>query len=96
MTTPSAPLPPELRGIVSDYIDATTAAADSTTDAALVLDDDAHLITAHLSGDWDDEDRAHRGRAHQTIMTLLDTATDRDLAAVRDELTAAAELLLTR
>ncbi|WP_261796819.1 hypothetical protein [Corynebacterium provencense] len=61
-----------------------------------MLDDDAHLITAHLSGDWDDEDRAHRGRAHQTIMTLLDTATDRDLAAVRDELTAAAELLLTR
>lgn len=96
MTQPPVPLPPQLRGIVSDYIDATTTAADSAQDAALVLDDDAHLIAAHLTGRWDDEDRAHRGAAHQTIITLLDTADPGDLAAVRDELSAAAELLMTR
>lgn len=95
MTQP-APLPPSLRGIVSDYIDATTTAAATTTDAALVLDDDAHLITAHLSGDWDEDDRAHRGRAHQTIVTLLDTASPGDLKAVSAELAGAAEILLSR
>lgn len=95
MTQPT-PLPPSLRGIVSDYIDATTTSAATTTDAALVLDDDAHLITAHLSGEWDDDDRAHRARAHQTIVTLLDTASPEDLGAVSAELAAAAEILLTR
>ncbi len=91
-----APLPPSLRGIVSDYIDATASAAATTTDAALVLDDDAHLITAHLSGDWDDDDLAHRQKAHQTIVTLLDTASPEDLCAVGTELAGAAELLMSR
>lgn len=91
----SQTLPPELRGIVSDYIDATTTAAPTTQDAAMVLDDDAHLLTAHLSGNWDDEDREHRTRAHQTIVTMLDTSSPDDLAAVRDELSSAAEHLLT-
>jgi hypothetical protein len=91
-----APLPPSLRGIVSDYIDATTTAAATTTDAALVLDDDAHLISAHLSGEWDDDDRVHREKAHQTIVTLLDTASPEDLSAVSTELAGAAEILMTR
>ncbi|WP_312776146.1 hypothetical protein [Corynebacterium variabile] len=91
----SEAIPPQLRGIVSTYIDSTTTAAATTQDAALVLDDDAHLITAHLSGEWDDEDREHKGKAHQTIMTMLDTAAPEDLAAVRDELSAAAEHLVT-
>ncbi|AGP31574.1 hypothetical protein [Corynebacterium terpenotabidum] len=92
----TSPLPTELRGIVADYIDATTTAAASTRDAALLLDDDAHLITAQLTGEWDDEDREHRRHAHQTIVTLLDTASPEDLAAVSAELAAAAELLLSR
>ncbi|MGO1948988.1 MAG: hypothetical protein ACTH1D_05095 [Mycobacteriaceae bacterium] len=90
----TSPLPPNLRGIVTDYIDATTTSATTTQDAALVLDDDAHLITAHLSGEWDDDDREHGDKANQTIKTLLDTATPEDLGAVRDELSAAAEHLL--
>ncbi|CAM5459320.1 hypothetical protein [Corynebacterium variabile] len=59
-------------------------------------DDDAHLISAHLSGEWDDDDRAHRESAHQTIVTLLDTASPEDLSAVSTELAGAAEILMTR
>ena len=90
----SESISPELRGIVSTYIDNTTTAAPTTQDAALVLDDDAHLIAAHVSGEWDDDDREHRMKAHQTIVTMLDTASSEDLAAVRDELSAAAEHLV--
>ncbi|MGN0097630.1 MAG: hypothetical protein ACI38U_16400 [Corynebacterium sp.] len=90
----SESIPPQLRGIVSTYIDATTTAAPTAQDAALTLDDDAHLIAAHVSGEWDDDDREHRTRAHQTIVTMLDTASSEDLAAVRDELSAAAEHLV--
>lgn len=90
----SESISPELRGIVSTYIDNTTTAAPTTQDAALLLDDDAHLIAAHVSGEWDDDDREHRTKAHQTIVTMLDTASPEDLAAVRDELSAAAEHLV--
>ncbi|HCT13893.1 MAG TPA: hypothetical protein DIW82_03615, partial [Corynebacterium nuruki] len=65
-------LPTHLRGIVSEYIDATTTAADTNQSAALTLDDDAHLIDAHLTGKWDDDDREHSRNAHQTIRTLLE------------------------
>ncbi len=90
----TSPLPPNLRGIVTDYIDATTTSAATTQDAALVLDDDAHLLAAHISGEWDEDDREHEKVAHQTIKTLLDTASPEDLSGVREELSAAAEHLL--
>jgi hypothetical protein len=87
-------LPTHLRGIVTEYIDATTTAADTNQSAALTLDDDAHLIDAHLTGNWDDDDREHEKHAHQTIRTLLETTSDDELAPVRDELSLAAEHLL--
>lgn len=87
-------LPTHLRGIVTEYIDATTTAADTNQSAALTLDDDAHLIDAHLTGKWDDDDREHSRNAHQTIRTLLETTSPEELAPVRDELSLAAEHLL--
>ncbi|HJC85711.1 MAG: hypothetical protein ACTH0D_06875 [Candidatus Corynebacterium faecigallinarum] len=90
----TSPLPTNLRGIVTDYIDATTTSAATTQDAALILDDDAHLIEAHLTGKWDEDDREHEKNAHQTIRTLIDTASPEDLEGVRAELSQSAEHLL--
>ncbi len=87
-------LPTHLRGIVTEYIDATTPAADTTPPAALTLGADAPLIDAHLTGNWDDDDREHSRNAHQTIRTLLETTSPDELAPVRDELSLAAEHLL--
>ncbi|HIW90801.1 MAG TPA: hypothetical protein H9870_03945 [Candidatus Corynebacterium avicola] len=92
----TSPLPQNLRGIVTDYIDATTTSAATTQDAALILDDDAHLIEAHITGEWDEDDREHEKDAHQTIKTLLDTASSEDLEGVRQELAQSAEHLLNR